>query len=174
MEVCLETEKAEARQNTIAWLNEAEEKAEELWNKNQDQVKLYFKENDERKVVGIIPEEVMPIFSGIEDYHLYGLFDTLWYTSRVSFTSEIATAVLPSGCCDRGVLPSNDIYCSCFLAGVIFLYRLFCNLFSGCLYVEANKTSLLSMGFTNKQSTSVSFFLTNLIYFWALSKYIPV
>ena len=71
MESCLDDEKAEARQNIIAWLKEAEEKAEDLWNKDQEQVRFYFKGNDERKAVGIIPEEVMSIFSGIDDYHLY-------------------------------------------------------------------------------------------------------
>ena len=67
----LEAEKAAARQNILTWLKEAEEKADELWNKDQDQVKLYFKDNDERKSIGIIPQNVMPIFIGIEDYHLY-------------------------------------------------------------------------------------------------------
>ena len=40
---------------------------------------------------------------------------------KSSFKSEIATAAFPFGFCDRGVLPSNDVHCSCFLAGVIFL-----------------------------------------------------
>lgn len=73
--------------------------------------------------------------------------DILTYCSilELSFTSEIATAVFPFGFCDRGVLPSNDIYCSCFFAGVIFLYLLFCILITGCLYVDANKTSLFSI-----------------------------
>ena len=66
-----ETEKIEAKQNIITWLKEAEEKADELWNKNQEQVKLYFKGNDERKAIGIIPENAMHIFSEIKDYHLY-------------------------------------------------------------------------------------------------------
>ena len=39
---------------------------------------------------------------------------------RLSFTSEIAAAVFPSGFCDRGALPSNDIR-SCLLAGAFFL-----------------------------------------------------
>ena len=34
----LSVEKAEARQNIIRWLSEAEEKADELWNKNQNEV----------------------------------------------------------------------------------------------------------------------------------------
>lgn len=36
-------EKEVFRQNIINWLQEAEEKADELWNKDQNQVKLYFK-----------------------------------------------------------------------------------------------------------------------------------
>ena len=71
MEETLAAEKIEARKNIIAWLNEAEEKADVLWNKDQEQVKLYFKGNDERKPIGIIPQHVMPLFSGITDYHLY-------------------------------------------------------------------------------------------------------
>jgi len=71
MDDFLKIEKAEAKQNIIAWLKEAEEKADELWNKGQEQVKQYFKGNDERKTIGIIPKNVMPIFSGIADYHLY-------------------------------------------------------------------------------------------------------
>ena len=39
-------EKEVFRQNIINWLQEAEEKADELWNKDQNQVKLYFKGND--------------------------------------------------------------------------------------------------------------------------------
>ena len=38
---------------------------------------------------------------------------------RLSFTSEIAAAVFPSGFCDRGALPSNDIRSS-LLAGAFF------------------------------------------------------
>ena len=38
----------------------------------------------------------------------------------LSFTSEIAAAVFPSGFCDRGALPSNDIRSS-LLAGAFFL-----------------------------------------------------
>lgn len=67
----LKSEKAEARQKILSWIKEAEEKADELWNKDQEQVKQYFKGNDERKAIGIISENDMPIFSGIEDYHLY-------------------------------------------------------------------------------------------------------
>ena len=67
----LEIEKAEAKHNIIAWLKEAEEKADELWNKDQEQVKKYFKGTDERKPIGIISKAFMPIFSGIEDYHPY-------------------------------------------------------------------------------------------------------
>ena len=67
----LSVEKAEARQNIIRWLSEAEEKADELWNKNQNEVKEFFKGNDERKSIGVIPSEVMSIFPRIEDYHLY-------------------------------------------------------------------------------------------------------
>ena len=52
-----EEEKNAAKENIITWLNEAEEKADELWNKNQDQVRLYFKGNDERKPIGIFPQE---------------------------------------------------------------------------------------------------------------------
>ena len=66
-----EEEKNTAKKNIITWLNEAEEKADELWNKDQDQVRLYFKGSDERKPIGIIPQEAMPIFSRIDDYHLY-------------------------------------------------------------------------------------------------------
>ena len=67
----IEAEKSEARQNIIAWLNEAEEKASDLWNKDQEQVKQYFKKADERKAIGILPEKAMPIFQGIDDNHLY-------------------------------------------------------------------------------------------------------
>lgn len=69
--VNLEFEKAEAKNNIIKWLNEAEEKADELWNKDQEAVKLFFKDNDERKPIGIISSSDMPIFEGIDDYHLY-------------------------------------------------------------------------------------------------------
>ena len=42
---------------------------------------------------------------------------------RLSFTSEIAAAVFPSGFCDRGALPSNGIR-SCLLAGAFFFGKL--------------------------------------------------
>ena len=41
----LEIEKAEAKHNIIAWLKEAEEKADELWNKDQEQVKKILQRN---------------------------------------------------------------------------------------------------------------------------------
>ncbi|MBR0033141.1 MAG: hypothetical protein IJP61_12780 [Treponema sp.] len=67
----IKLEKEEAKKHIKAWLEEAEEKAADLWNKDQEQVKLYFKDNDERKSIGIIPENAMTIFDGIDDYHLY-------------------------------------------------------------------------------------------------------
>ena len=67
----LEIEKKEARLNIKNWIKEAEEKADELWNKDQEQVRLFFKGNDERKSIGIISSRDMVVFDGIEDYHLY-------------------------------------------------------------------------------------------------------
>ncbi len=67
----LEIEKNEARQNIENWIKEAEEKADELWNKDQEQVRLFFRDNDERKSIGIIPSRDMVVFDGIEDYHLF-------------------------------------------------------------------------------------------------------
>lgn len=67
----IETEKLQAKQQIITWLQEAEDTAEMVWNKNQEQVRQFFKGNDERKPIGIFSEEVMPIFCGITDYHLY-------------------------------------------------------------------------------------------------------
>ena len=67
----LEIEKKEARLNIENWIKEAEEKADELWNKDQEQVRLFFKGNDERKSIGIISSRDMVVFDGIEDYHLY-------------------------------------------------------------------------------------------------------
>ena len=67
----LEIEKKEARHNIEMWIKEAEEKADELWNKDQEQVRLFFKDNDERKSIGIISSGDMVIFDGIEDFHLY-------------------------------------------------------------------------------------------------------
>lgn len=67
----LEIEKQIAKQNITLWIKEAEEKADKLWNKDQEQVKLFFKNNDERKSIGIISSEDMIVFDGIEDYHLY-------------------------------------------------------------------------------------------------------
>lgn len=67
----IEIEKQEAQKNVKAWLKEAEEKSDELWNKDQEEVKLFFKNSDERKAIGIISSEDMAIFDGIEDYHLY-------------------------------------------------------------------------------------------------------
>ena len=67
----LEIEKKEARLNIENWIKEAEEKADELWNKDQEQVRLFFKDNDERKSIGIISSGDMVVFDGIEDYHLY-------------------------------------------------------------------------------------------------------
>lgn len=67
----LEIEKKEARINIKNWIKEAEEKADELWNKDQEQVRLFFKGNDERKSIGIISSRDMVVFDGIEDYHLY-------------------------------------------------------------------------------------------------------
>ncbi len=67
----LEIEKKEARLNIENWIKEAEEKADELWNKDQEQVRLFFKGNDERKSIGIISSGDMVVFAGIEDYHLY-------------------------------------------------------------------------------------------------------
>ncbi len=67
----IELEKEAAKNHIKAWLEEAEEKAADLWNKDQDQVKLYFKNNDERKSIGIIPKNAMVVFDGIDDYHLY-------------------------------------------------------------------------------------------------------
>ena len=67
----LEIEKKEARLNIENWIKEAEEKADELWNKDQEQVRLFFKGNDERKSIGIISSRDMVVFHGIEDYHLY-------------------------------------------------------------------------------------------------------
>ena len=67
----LEIEKKEARLNIEIWIKEAEEKADELWNKDQEQVRLFFKGNDERKSIGIISSRDMVVFDGIEDYHLY-------------------------------------------------------------------------------------------------------
>jgi len=64
-------EKEVFRQNIINWLQEAEEKADELWNKDQNQVKLYFKGNDERKPIGIISDKDMCVFPEIKDNHLY-------------------------------------------------------------------------------------------------------
>ena len=67
----LEIEKKEARLNIENWIKEAEEKADDLWNKDQEQVRLFFKGNDERKSIGIISSRDMVVFTGIEDYHLY-------------------------------------------------------------------------------------------------------
>ena len=67
----LEIEKKSAKQNIELWIKEAEEKADELWNKDQEQVRLFFKGNDERKSIGIISSRDMVVFDGIEDYHLY-------------------------------------------------------------------------------------------------------
>ena len=67
----LEIEKKEARLNIENWIKEAEEKADDLWNKDQEQVRLFFKDNDERKSIGIISSGDMVIFDGIEDFHLY-------------------------------------------------------------------------------------------------------
>lgn len=64
-------EKREAYQTVSNWIYEAEEKAEYLWNKEKEDVKEFFKDNDERKFIGIIPSECMQLFEGIEDYHLY-------------------------------------------------------------------------------------------------------
>ena len=47
----LEIEKEEARHNIELWIKVAEEKADELWNKDQEQVRLFFKDNDERKTI---------------------------------------------------------------------------------------------------------------------------
>lgn len=44
------------------WIKEAEEKADELWNKDQEQVRLFFKGNDERKSIGIISSRDMVVF----------------------------------------------------------------------------------------------------------------
>ena len=66
-----DVEKQTAKQNIELWIKEAEEKADELWNKDQEQVRLFFKGNDERKSIGIISSEDMIIFDGIDDYHLY-------------------------------------------------------------------------------------------------------
>lgn len=67
----LEIEKGEARHNIELWIKEAEEKADFLWNREKEDVKNFFKDNDERKFIGIIPEECMQLFEGIEDFHLY-------------------------------------------------------------------------------------------------------
>ena len=68
-----ELEKKEARKTIDNWLYEAEERASDLWNKDQLQVKKYFLEKgtEERKSIGIIPLEAMSVFEDVEDYHLY-------------------------------------------------------------------------------------------------------
>jgi len=40
---------------------------------------------------------------------------------KISFTSEIATAVFPLGFCDRGVLPSNDVLLLHFCRSYFFI-----------------------------------------------------
>ena len=86
-------EKEVFRQNIINWLQEAEEKADELWNKDQNQVKLYFKGNDERKPIGIISDKDMCVFPEIKDNHLYAgkyiywekLYLNYLYIFRINF-----------------------------------------------------------------------------------------
>lgn len=143
----LEIEKEEARHNIELWIDEAEEKADELWNKDQEQVRLFFKDNDERKPIGIISFRDMIVFEGIDDYHLYAdksyLIDH--YLNR-HYDSRLFDNI-------QNILDNRtDIYFDFNQQSIGFVKRN--NKLVDCLFVKVIDDKLVLFASTYKQPTS--------------------